>query len=90
MSESKEPPRLPDVVDEAGPSPRWLPWLGVGLFCLVAALIAARQVVSDRAAAGDEPAEVAASDQGAAGAAAAPEAKPGGPAAAQAAQAAQH
>jgi hypothetical protein len=45
MSESKEPPRLPDVVDEAGPSPRWLPWLGVGLLCLFALLITAQATI---------------------------------------------
>jgi hypothetical protein len=80
MSESKEPPRLPDVVDEAGPSPRWLPWLGVGLLCLFALLVAARQVVDRQP--GAKPADVAAGDGAAAGAGAQPEAK-AEPAAAQ-------
>lgn len=42
MSASHEAPGLPEVKDEAGDSPRWLPWLGVGLFCLAAMLVAAR------------------------------------------------
>jgi hypothetical protein len=42
MSESKEPPRLPDIVDEAGPSPGWLPWLGIALLCVFAGVIAAQ------------------------------------------------
>lgn len=43
MSGSKEPPHLPDVVDEAGASPSWVPLLGIGLLCLVALLVALRQ-----------------------------------------------
>jgi hypothetical protein len=43
MSHSKEPPQLPDVVDEAGSSPSWVPLLGFGLLCLVALVIALRQ-----------------------------------------------
>lgn len=45
MSASKEPPRLPEVQDEAGNTPSWVPLLGLGLLCLVALLIAARQAV---------------------------------------------
>jgi hypothetical protein len=45
MSESKQPPRLPDVVDEAGDSPRWIPWLGLAVLCLVAFVLAAQNAV---------------------------------------------
>lgn len=46
MSESKEPPRLPDpVVDEAGDSPPWLPWIGFALVGLLALLLVARQAM---------------------------------------------
>jgi hypothetical protein len=73
MSESKEPPRLPDVVaDEAGPSPKWLPWLGVGLFCLVALLVALRQTVltkPDGTTVAPEGAAAAAAVEGSAGSA---------------------
>jgi len=53
MSESKDPPRLPDIVDEAGPSPSWLPWLGIALLCVFAGVIAAQATLgkSDDAAA---------------------------------------
>ena len=47
MSDSKEPPHLPDVVDEAGATPGWVPLLGVGLLCLFALVIALRQAVGD-------------------------------------------
>jgi hypothetical protein len=68
MSESKEPPRLPDVVDEAGPSPRWLPWLGVGLLCLCALLIAAQATILKQAgdAATADPAQEGTASPGAA------------------------
>ena len=49
-SESQAPPQLPTIVDEAGDSPAWLPWLGVGLFCLAAMLIAARYGLASGAA----------------------------------------
>jgi hypothetical protein len=48
MTEHKEPPRLPDVVDEAGNTPGWVPMLGLGLLCLVALAIVARQAISHR------------------------------------------
>jgi hypothetical protein len=37
--ESNPPPSLPEVYDEAGKSPRWLPVLGLGLLVLLAAAI---------------------------------------------------
>ena len=64
MSASKEPPHLPDVVDEAGESPGWIPLMGLGLLCLVALLVALNQAVGK-----DEPAAAAAgADGGVAGA----------------------
>lgn len=66
MSASKEPPRLPEIQDEAGDTPSWVPLLGLGLLCLVALLIAARQAVHK-----DSP--KVAGDAGAEQAAAAPE-----------------
>lgn len=65
MSASKDPPHLPDVVDEAGDSPGWVPLLGLGLLCLVALLIAFRQATG----AGEPPTDAAAvADGGVAGA----------------------
>lgn len=46
MSGSKQPPHLPEVVDEAGETPRWVPWLGLGLLGVFALLLVARQVTS--------------------------------------------
>ena len=43
-------PEIPEVVDEAGNSPSWLPWLGIGLFCLAALVIAGRNAVSKQPA----------------------------------------
>jgi hypothetical protein len=40
MAQSNPPPSLPEVVDEAGNSPRWVPALGLGLFLLLAGLAA--------------------------------------------------
>jgi hypothetical protein len=39
MSETKEPPRLPDIVDEAADSPTWLPWIGFGVIVVLAFLL---------------------------------------------------
>lgn len=39
MSHAHTPPQLPEVTDEAGDSPRWLPWLGVALFVLMVAYV---------------------------------------------------
>lgn len=47
MPLSKTPPGLPDVYDEAGDSPSWLPALGLGLLALLALVFAAR-FVADR------------------------------------------
>jgi len=73
-------PQIPTVVDEAGDSPKWLPWLGIGLFCVIAVLVAGRRVLPEPGgaadAAGEEP--TAAEQAGAEGAtpAAEPAAKP--------------
>lgn len=42
MPESNPPPALPEVYDEAGDSPRWVPALGAGLFVVFAVTLAAR------------------------------------------------
>ncbi|MFT3921413.1 MAG: hypothetical protein QM778_02640 [Myxococcales bacterium] len=34
MGHAHTPPELPEITDEAGDSPKWLPWLGVALFAL--------------------------------------------------------
>jgi hypothetical protein len=36
MGHESTPPELPEIRDEAANSPRWLPWLGIGLFVLFA------------------------------------------------------
>ena len=51
-------PQLPTVVDEAGDSPKWLPWLGIGLFCLIVFLVAGKRALPeapDTDAAAEEP-----------------------------------
>jgi hypothetical protein len=56
MSDAKQAPRLPDVVDEAGATPRWVPLLGIALLIAAVLLVGVRQVM--RAGAGGEPAPV--------------------------------
>lgn len=56
MSHSKDAPQLPQIVDEAADSPRWLPALGFGLFVVVAVVIGARIVAGDNDAAAAPPA----------------------------------
>ena len=34
MGHAETPPQLPEVTDEAGNTPRWVPLLGAGLFAL--------------------------------------------------------
>jgi hypothetical protein len=40
--QSNPPPSLPEIYDEAGKSPRWLPLLGIGLLVLLVAALASR------------------------------------------------
>lgn len=40
MGHAHTPPELPEITDEAGDSPKWLPWLGVILFALGSGWIA--------------------------------------------------
>jgi hypothetical protein len=47
-----EAPQIPEVTDEAGDSPKWVPRLGVGLFVLAVALILLAHRSSESA--GDE------------------------------------
>jgi hypothetical protein len=42
MSLHNASPTLPEVYDEAGKSPSWVPALGVGLFLLFALIVGAR------------------------------------------------
>jgi hypothetical protein len=42
MPPSNPPPALPEVYDEAGDSPRWVPALGAGLFIMFVAVFATR------------------------------------------------
>ena len=37
MSHAHTPPQLPDITDEAGDTPGWVPLLGVALFVLLVA-----------------------------------------------------
>jgi type VI protein secretion system component VasF len=39
MSHANHPPELPEVTDEAGDTPSWVPLLGVVLFALTVAYI---------------------------------------------------
>jgi len=42
MSHDKHAPRLPKVVDEAADTPGWVPALGLGLFAVLAIVMAIR------------------------------------------------
>ncbi len=63
MSETKEPPRLPEIKDEAADSPRWLPWIGFALVGLLALALIGRQALDsargEAKPAADEAAEPA-------------------------------
>jgi hypothetical protein len=39
MGHANTPPQIPEVTDEAGDSPKWLPALGLGLFALLVGCI---------------------------------------------------
>lgn len=39
MTESTTPPQLPEIVDEAGDSPAWLPVVGFALLAFIALLL---------------------------------------------------
>ena len=39
MSHAHTPPELPEITDEAGDTPSWVPMLGAALFVLAVALI---------------------------------------------------
>jgi hypothetical protein len=40
MGHAHTPPELPEITDEAGETPKWVPWLGVALFALGAGYVA--------------------------------------------------
>jgi hypothetical protein len=57
MGHADTPPQLPEVSDEAGNTPRWVPLLGVVLFLLsVAAIVVCHGESEDAAAAVEAPA----------------------------------
>jgi hypothetical protein len=62
MGHAHTPPELPEIVDEAGDSPSWLPWLGVGLFVLAGLGIFLCHGEGHSAAADDAVQEPAAAD----------------------------
>ena len=72
MSESKDPPRLPEIVDEAGQTPSWVPWLGFVLLLVFMVFVGASQV--HPAPKPEEPAAAEPAAEEAAPAAAVPEA----------------
>ena len=47
-------PQIPQVIDEAGDSPKWLPWLGMGLFFIVAVLLAGKSLLPEPAGAAEQ------------------------------------
>lgn len=57
------PPGLPEIIDEAGDSSKWLPVLGIALFSLIAVVFVARTQMADEApAAAEAPADDAPAD----------------------------
>ena len=60
MSASKEPPRLPTVVDEAGETPGWVPMLGIAVLVVVGLYIAMGQAHAPAEGAAAEPEAAAA------------------------------
>jgi hypothetical protein len=57
MGHADTPPQLPEVSDEAGNTPRWVPLLGVVLFLLsVAAIVVCHGGSEDAASAAEAPA----------------------------------
>jgi hypothetical protein len=59
MGHANTPPELPEVTDEAGDTPKWVPWLGVGLFVLAVAWIVLGHSEANSQAADAEAAQVA-------------------------------
>lgn len=59
MGHADTPPQLPEVTDEAGNTPRWVPLLGVVLFALSIGAIAVCHGGEDGEAAQDEAGEAA-------------------------------
>jgi len=56
MSHADTPPQLPEITDEAGETPRWVPTLGLVLFAVIVAYIwwahRTHEAVEDGSAAG--------------------------------------
>jgi hypothetical protein len=61
MGHAHTPPQLPEVTDEAGNSPGWLPWLGIGLFVLavIGITVSHRSSEAEEAPSDDPAAEAA-------------------------------
>jgi hypothetical protein len=62
MGHAETPPQLPEITDEAGNTPRWVPLLGAGLFALAILAIVLQHSGSgnDSEATSDQAAEAAA------------------------------
>lgn len=65
MSHADHPPQLPDIRDEAGETPRWVPYFGLALFALIVAYVwwAHHQRATAATEGGDAPAVVGAAAQ---------------------------
>lgn len=62
---SPEPPRLPEIVDEAGDTPNWVPMVGLALMVLLALYVGLRGSIAPTEVA-DEPAPTVEGVEGAA------------------------
>ena len=56
MSHANHPPEIPEVTDEAGDTPSWVPLLGAALFVLFVGLIWWSHHAPDTLAEGEAPA----------------------------------
>ena len=59
MGHAHTPPELPEITDEAGDTPKWVPWLGVALFIVGVGCVVLRHTGHDGDAEPDVAAEPA-------------------------------